>query len=349
MEQTSPRRSRIIRLAFLVAVLAANIAAVQWAIRVPYLGVAPSMRLAAATTLWSAVYVAVYTAWRGRCTLPSGIKEVPAMNLRTVIVYIYGLGLGVFATILATLGVSGCATLNYVCGMTAVCIGDTLERAYEPWFRRMAVAVAGISGAAAVHLIANDEPHFQEYALAIERRDAVAIAYGLVVPLVAPFAFYLTRRHSYSSPALIRELIGFAFPFAGLLSALILCTLPPEPGASENLLWGGALLPLFCLPVLFFGVQTALLFSTVDFLCALALVLGTKHFVVATDSPDALLALCFAGIAFLLRLCTCLHRDDVDGRDMCGSDPERAELKETIQPARSACGSEKAYPEDADA
>jgi hypothetical protein len=339
MEQSSAasaRRPRVIRLAFLVAVVAANTAAVQWAAPAPYMGVVPSMRLAAATTLWASLYVVLYSAWRGRCALPQGVKEVPAMSLHTVIAYIYGLGLVVFATILATLGVSSSATLNFVCGLAGVCVGDTLERAYEPWFRRAAVVLAGISAAAAAHLVASDEPLFREYALAVEGRDPVAIAYALVIPLTAPFAFYLTRRHSYSSPALVCELIGFAFPFAGLLSALILCTLPPPPGAPERLLWPAALLPLFCLPVLFFGVQAALLFSTVDFLCAMALALATKHFASFPSAPDAVLALCFAGLAFLLRLCTCLHRDEVDGRTMCGADPEKAELKQALQPGWSA-------------
>jgi hypothetical protein len=245
------------------------------------------------------------------------------MNLRSVIAYIYGLGFIVFATILATLGVSSSATLNFVCGMTAVCISDTLERAHEPWFQRVAVASAGVLAAAAVHLIADGEPRFREYALAIERGDGVAFA---------PFAFYLTRRHSYCSPALVCELIGFAFPFAGLLSALILCTLPLEPGAVDPpYTW---LLPLLCLPVLFFGVQTALLFSTVDFLAALALALATKRFVVSGDDPDTLLALCLAGLSFLLRLCTCLHRDDEDGRTMCEPDPPQEAAQPPAQPLK---------------
>ena len=316
MEPISTRRPRVIRLAFVVAVVAANVWAAQWVTRAPYLSVVPSLRAAASTTLWASVYVVAYSAWKGRCSLPPGIKEVPAMTLHSVVAYIYGLGLIVFATILATLGFSSPASLNFVCGMTAVCLSDTLERAHEPWFQRVAVASAGVSAAVAVHLIADGEPHFREYAVAVERRDPVALAYGLAIPLLAPFGFYLTRRHSYCSPALVCELIGFAFPFAGLLSALIMCTLPLEPGAADvPNTWA---LPLFCLPVLFFGVQTALLFSTVDFLCALALALATKHFAAAGDAPDAVLALCFAGVAFLLRLCTCLHRDDEDGRAMCG-------------------------------
>ena len=337
MEPISTRRPRIIRLAFLVAVVAANTAAVQWAIAVPYMGVIPSMRLAAATTLWSAAYVTLYSACKNRCTLPAAVKEVPAMSLHTVIAYIYGLGFVVFATILATLGVSSAATLNFMCGMTGVCVSDTLERAHEPWFRRLAVVLAGVCAAVAAHLVATDEPLFRDYALAIERNDSVAIAYGLVIPVLAPFAFYLTRRQSYCSPALVCELIGFAFPCAGLLSVLILCTLVPDPSAAENLFGTPALLPLFCLPVLFFGVQTALLFSTVDILCALGLALTTKHFSVYPGSPDAVLALCFAGLAFLLRLCTCLHRDDADGRDIFAPGPERAEQKQAIQSPRSAC------------
>ena len=45
----------------------------------------------------------------------------------------------------------------------------------------------------------------------------------------------------------------------------------------------------------------------------------------------------YGAIAFLLRLCTCLHRDDADGRDIFAPGPERAEQKQAIQSPRSAC------------
>ncbi len=327
------RRPQIVRLAFLVAMVGAHVGVVQWAAPAPYLGVVPSVRLAAAVTLWAAAYAALVSAWVGRCALPPAVREVPDMSLRSVIVYIYGLGFVVFATVLATLGVSSSAALNFVCGMAAVCVCDTLERAHESWFRRAAIATAGVCAAVAVHLVASNEPHFNEYALAIEARDPTALAYALGIPLIAPLAFFLARRQSYCSPALVCELIGLAFPCAGLLSALVLCTLPPGPYPTGALLWSAAPLPFLGLPVLFFGVQTALLFSTVDFLCALGLALATKRFAATPDGPDALLALCFAGLAFLFRLCTCLHRDDVDGRAMCGADQ-----KDAIQSPRSADG-----------
>ena len=305
-------RPRVIRLAFLVGVVAVNLGVAQWMVApAPFLGVIPSVRLAAAVTLWANAGMTLYMVGRARCGLPSVVKEVPAMSLPSVVVYIYGLGCVVFAMFLASMGVSSSSTLNFACGMMVVCVSDTVERGGESWLRRVLGVVTGVCSVTAVHLVAHSDPLFGDYSNSMEAGDAGTVVYSFVIPLGAPLVFYFARGRPSCTPALVRELVVLAFPFAVVLSVLALWLLPSDASPLGAIAAPAALLSLTGGVVLFFGVHTAMLFSTVDFLCALSLALSVKSFALGPESaPDALLAVCFSGLAFLFRLWACLQEDE---------------------------------------
>lgn len=73
------------------------------------------------------------------------------------------------------------------------------------------------------------------------------------------------------------------------------------------------LLPLTSGLVLFFAVQSALLYSTVDFLAAGAFVSAAKHFAYRLPQPEAVWAMSFATVAFVVRLCASNACDEEPG------------------------------------
>lgn len=73
------------------------------------------------------------------------------------------------------------------------------------------------------------------------------------------------------------------------------------------------LLPLTSGLVLFFAVQSALLYSTVDFLAAGAFVTAAKHFAYRLPQPEAVWAISFATVAFVVRLCASNACDEEPG------------------------------------
>lgn len=94
-------------------------------------------------------------------------------------------------------------------------------------------------------------------------------------------------------------------------------------------------LPITMLPTLFAVVQTALLYTCVDFLSAFSIVYAAKHFAYNVEEGHAPYVLIFAGFAFCLRLYTCfIEKDDAENQvykeqyDTEGEplDPDRAEV-----------------------
>lgn len=69
-------------------------------------------------------------------------------------------------------------------------------------------------------------------------------------------------------------------------------------------------LPITMLPTLFVVIQTALLYTCVDFLSAFSIVYAAKHFAYNIEEAHAPYVLAFAGLAFCLRLYTCFSEKD---------------------------------------
>ena len=65
-----------------------------------------------------------------------------------------------------------------------------------------------------------------------------------------------------------------------------------------------AALPLSAVLVLFFAIQSVLLYSTADFLTAAAFVNAAKFFACQPSDPGAIVAMSLAAVALMLRVCS---------------------------------------------
>ena len=125
---------------------------------------------------------------------------------------------------------------------------------------------------------------------------------------------------------------------------------PPAPGPSGATGAGftgitgadmaTAALPLTSVLILFFAMQSVLLYSTIDFLTATAFVTAVKFFVHRVPDPEAVLAMSLASVAFLLRLCTSPVFDD-DPRAAPNSNAYAGSEEEALAPAAPAPGTEE--------
>ena len=346
--------SDAIRMAILIGAMAGNSALAQVGRDGPYAPVPEAVREGAYVVLWTAAYMGVYALWHR----PPAYKELPRLNLQSVIIYVYGLGLLVFATAYACLALSSICLLNYFVSAFCTCVADVLHRAQEPASQRAATVAVAAAAVAAVLCVAAGEEDFALFARVVEEGDWASVIYGVLVPVAAPLGLQFARTGRLGSPGIVFELIHLAVPFAVItaLVALDFLGAAPLPARRDNLAaWAysnepetprpglnasgppapdlamlpreiGArflgltpaqiarpLMPFTSGLVLFFAVQSALLYSTVDFLVAGGFVAAAKHFAYRLPQPEAVWAMSFATGAFVVRLCASSACDEEQG------------------------------------
>lgn len=365
----------LIRMAFVLAALSGNIYLSNLAAERAYGTVADTVRLGAYVILWSAAYMWLSALWQQRPV----IKELPRMSLSAVTVYVYGLGVLAFVTAYTFLCVSVPCVFNYLVSATCLCACDLVDRTDHPMALRVALALAAVCSLASVICVTLGDVYSQEMIDAVTsgkwRGDDF---YGILLPLASPMLYHFTRDSGrLYSPRVVFELIHFAMPFAVILALVTLAMVPASTEAGQGLPTGGqplwtfpdttnngtrlaaplskainsgfteltaadfavAVLPLTSVLVLFFAIQSVLLYSTVDFLTAAAFVNAAKFFACQTSEPEAAVGMSLAAIAFMLRVCTSSICDEEpqtlpvyeqSEEEAAGGSSERTEMLERI-------------------
>lgn len=279
------------------------------------------------------------------------VKGLPDLSVKSVLVYVYGLGLLVFVTVYCLLDL-GQARYFYIAAWTGIAAEDILERYAERWPRKAlfflcnALSLAAFVGKA---LAAQDMYEAIEAFLA---GNYYVFVFGLALPMCSPVIYLAIRHRRFYNPMTVMELIHLSMPFAVHTSVSTLLSLslmePTEDPRSalqatshandtsqlvndtvtlaaavlttqERLVTTAdvatPLLVLTMVPILFFAVQTTLLYSIADFLCPAALVMSAKHFSLNqnSDASTVFIFLAASG-AFCARVYMCFHdRDDYAG------------------------------------
>jgi uncharacterized membrane protein len=326
------------RMAVMTTLFGVNLGLCEMASGVPDLDIAETLQLAAAATLWACVYIAIGSVI---CRRPL-LKAVPdTMTLANIWAYVYGLGLIVFTTALGALGTNLIVTSNFLWCLGGVAMDDLLVRTGDP-LPRHATLFAAIGLAlvgSTLTLFANEDAVTTGRGL--PEGDWSALAGGIFLPLLTPLLYGGIRGPRHYSVTTILELISFAMPFAAILSGIILITLhspapapaaPPAPPfyevARNYTLMGEVggqaaarvvarlqeirrssylipLLPLTMLPTIYFAVQTALLYSTADFIVCMALAFAAHTLCHNAGRHGAATALCVALGGMLARAFAC--------------------------------------------
>jgi hypothetical protein len=279
-------------------------------------------------------------------------KGLPDLSVKSVLVYVYGLGLLVFVTVYCLLDL-GQARYFYVAAWSGIAAEDVLERYAERWPRKTlfflcnALSLAAFVGRALV------APDMYEAIEAFLAGNYYVFVFGLVLPMCSPLIYLAIRHKRFYNPITVMEFIHLSMPFAVHTSVSTLLSLSlMEPTADSQpifLLFNlsanetgrptnatAALIPaslvtqerlvtaadvatpllvLIMVPILFFAVQTTLLYSIADFLCPAALVMSAKHFAL-NQNADASTVFIFmsASGAFCARVYMCFNdRDDYAG------------------------------------
>lgn len=268
---------------------------------------------------------------------------LPDLSVKSVLVYVYGLGLLVFVTVYCLLDL-GQARYFYFAAWTGIAAEDVLERYAERWPRKAlfflcnALSLAAFVGRALV------APDMYEAIEAFLAGNYYVFVFGLVLPMCSPLIYLTIRHRRFYNPITVMEFIHLAMPFAVHTSVSTLLSLSlMDPGADLQALvssgngtrWADPnatevvaaarlvtaadvatpLLVLTMVPILFFAVQTTLLYSIADFLCPAALVMSAKHFALNqnADGSTVFIFLAASG-AFCARVYMCFHdRDDYAG------------------------------------
>jgi hypothetical protein len=272
--------------------------------------------------------------------------------------YVYGLGLALFVFFYASAMVSLHSLESLMLGLLLVCADDVVVRwNKDTAVRRATIFASFILSSAAMRLVtatAAGPENLSDY-----WSSASTIAFEVALPACTPVLVMLLRRPAHYPPRVVVELIHFAMPFAFILAAAVCLCLDPELPAARpiarthgNLSLHGTLLrnvtklstqanysglspyenlyiypllPLTLIPIVFFAVQSALLYSTADFTACVALVAAGKLLVLHGDrAQDAALALCVGGISFMLRVYACCQDEGDKTGFMYYEDEEEA-------------------------
>ena len=341
-----------VRLLVMTALFGANLALSELAAGAPALDPLETVQLGAAVVLWSAAYVAVGAA---ACRRPI-LKPLPAMTVANVWALAYGLGLLVFVTVYAALGVNSCVSLAFVWALTAVACDDLVTRSDQPLLRTGACLVCLVLALAATMGVSAIEPDKPAVVRGMAEGQWSSLAGGLFAPVLAPFLYSCVRERRHYPADAVLELIQFAMPFAIVLSLILLVTLHPAPTGPpaylEEVLTNYTLLgevgaraasqaldrvrqiqrssyliplaPLTALPTVYFAVQTPLLYATTDLVACFALALAAREVWRQPAAQGTAFVACAAAAAMLARGVACYADPDSHAGRAFPDDPDDA-------------------------
>lgn len=268
----------------------------------------------------------------------AAVPHMPSLSFYTIVVYVYGLGLLVFVSVYCLLDLSASRNF-YLATLSGIALADQLERSRDSLARQAFLALATVASALVFALKASLAPDAEEVFRAVVAGHSFVFFFGIALPMTAPMVFLAIRGRRFYAPITVMEFIHLSMPFAvhaslnTLLSLSLVSyspvadyislniTLPPIPNSTD--LVNGArlvtaadvatpLLALLMMPVLFFAVQTTLLYSTTDFVVPAAVVTAFRHFAENQNLEPSTVAIVFAATAaFTARIYTCF-RDKTD-------------------------------------
>jgi hypothetical protein len=345
----------LMRLGVMACLFGLNIALCELAAGDRALNPIEAVQFGAMIVMWGGVYIVIGSHLLHRPIL----RRIPQMTIANIWCLVYGLGLILFATVYCCTGVNAIAQNGFMWGIGALVADDAQIRSSknDPILRIIALFTCAIVATAANTMSSLMDPYNTVAGQGVNEGIWSCIAGVLFVPVLAPFLYYGIREQRHYSVASVAELIQFAMPFASILSVTMLITLHTEPAAEETripltkMLWNysliseaGAdtatrlsmqmqrlpwnsyllpLLPITILPTLFFSVQTAYLFATVDFLVPMALATAIRGVARNPTHTSCIIGIVLAIAALVGRVFVCyMDEDQESGRVFISEDVE---------------------------
>ena len=317
----------LIRLALMLAVLGLNATLSHYAFSKsngsPILS---SVSLASYAVLSMA---AVFVAQACLCGRRDQQPKHPRLSVENVIVHVYGLGLVIFVTVYCVAGVSGDATAIFFIMTTVVSLDDMFTRTRDATLRRSLLFFCALLAGASNACSALASSDAGETIQAIVDQQWFSVSYGLILPCTIPWVFFALRGKRFYNPVTIYDFLHFGMPFAVILSVTALTgltlvgQLPQAPPANASAVHNATArlvsaadvaAPLLCLnmlPTVFLAIQSALLYSTVDFITVYSVVASFRA--LAEREPGTLVIAAFvaSSVAFSARVYAC-YRDESD-------------------------------------
>lgn len=288
------------------------------------------------------------------------VKNLPQLNVRAAVLYVYGLGILVFVTVYCLLDLSGACTW-YFATVTGLSVQDMLERLREP---RGRLILLGLSSLFALNVFAfryGYLPDPDEIWNAYQQGRTAEVVYGFCLPVLAPFVFLGVRGRRHYTPLTVMEFIHLAMPSAVLMAVMSLLVTSALPNLScvepflANISSHNAsltdtlveqtrlvsladvtvpLLSLMMIPTLFFCIQTVLLYSTVDFLAPAAAVAVFRHIAEDLDtSATSFIIMAEGFMAIFVRVYVCFRDDSSDAGVLYTTE---VELEDSLSPDEAA-------------
>jgi len=299
-----------------------------------------SLRLGSYAVFLMAALLTARSAMGGR----QAVRNQPSLSVRSVVVYVYGLGLLVYVSTYCLLDTGVCRYFYLLC-TAGISIDDFLERWGEGKARKVSLAAATVFAIAAFCVKILTSPDTYEVFEAILSGKLYVFIFGFLLPATAPMAFLAIRSRRHYTPVTVGEFMHLSMPFAvhasvSNLLSLSLITYTPEtlyyslnstlslPNATEvahaimqssvSLTESDVASPFLAacmVPAVFFAIQTTLLYSIADFLAPAAFVAGVRQAAEGGLADWGSAALLAAGTAAMAaRLYTCAaDRDDYAG------------------------------------
>jgi len=314
-----------------------------------------AVQFGAMIILWGGIYIVIGSHLLHRPIL----RRIPQMTITNIWCLVYGLGLILFATVYCCTGANAIAQNGFMWGIGALVADDTQIRSSknDPILRIITLFTCALIATAANTMSSLTDPYNAVAGQGVNEGLWSCIVGVLFLPVLAPFLYYGIREQRHYTVTTIVELIQFAMPFASILSATMLITLHTEPAAEETrvplmkMLWNysliseaGAetatrlsmqmqrlpwnsylipLLPITILPTLFFSVQTAYLFATVDFLVPMALAMAIRAVARNPQHTSCIIGIVLAIAALVGRAFVCyMDEDQESGRVFISEDVE---------------------------
>lgn len=293
----------------------------------------PTLRLGSYTVLAIAALLFVRTAAFGQVTL----KNQPSLSVKSIVVYVYGLGILVYVTTYCLLDLGVCR-VYYLVALAGISVDDFAERWAEGRGRKLILGLSTLSAVATFVVQGLLSPDSGEVIDALMTGKLYVFAFGFVLPITVPIAYLFIRGRRFYNPVTVMQFMHLSMPFAvhasisTLLSLSLVSYTPdtdyyslhfnfskPDPDQAARLVSSSdvasPILALCMIPCVFLAIQTTLLYSIVDFLAPAAAVAATRHALEAATFQAQDLALVFAGLAALgLRLYNCFcDQDDYAG------------------------------------
>ena len=301
----------------------------------------PTIRLGSYTTLAIAVLLAIRSAVYKMPT----VKHLPSLSVKSIVVYVYGLGLLVYVTTYCLLDTGVCKYFH-LAALAGVSLDDFAERWGQARLRKTLLALATLSATMVFCFKGALSPDGGESIEALVSGKYYVFIFGFVLPALVPIAYLAIRSRRFYNPVTVMEFMHLSMPFSvhASLSTLLSLSLISYDYGTENetpevTMWSSMdsklnstsiflpdqprlvttadvttpILALCMFPCVFLAIQCTLLYSVADFLAPAALVTAVRHASEASADriawPDV--ALVVAGVAaFGLRLYTCFQDQD---------------------------------------